>query len=122
MSRCASGRRHRSASLLRQPRSGEGCAASPVALVRAVAGSAPPPHVGSPPHAVEEQSARPPLSASPTGYRRGQGRKRRGGAGWSHIFVAPPPLCKTERASCAAPGMDSLHFYSFGRAPGGATA
>jgi hypothetical protein len=36
--------------------------------------------------------------------------------------VALPPLCKTERASCAAPGMESLHFYSFCRAPGGATA
>jgi hypothetical protein len=64
---------------------------------------------------------RPPLFASPTGYHRGPGRKRRG-AGWSNVFVALPPLWKPERASCAAPGVEPLHFYLFGRAPGGAAA
>ena len=34
--------------------------------------------------------------------------------------MAPPPLCKLEPASGAAPGMELLHLHPFGTTPAGA--
>ena len=55
-----------------------------------------------------------------TGAKLADGRGGVAGAGWSHSFVASPPLWKPKRASPAAPGVKPLRLQPFGRAPAGA--